>query len=75
MALVHLKLYYETQEYFVALYLSSANKIITYRIISIGTATHTVASPKDVMKWGVKCSAYAIIIAHNHPSGVAYPSK
>ncbi len=65
----------KTQEYFVSIYLSLSNKVITHRIISIGSLTHTIASPKEVMKWGLKCSAYAVIIAHNHPSGNAEPSK
>ncbi len=64
-----------TQENFVCIYLNSANEIICHKVISIGTLTYTIANPRDVIKWGLKFSAYAIIIAHNHPSGKTYPSE
>ena len=63
------------QEHLHAIFLSPNNKIIADKIINIGTSTQTIASPKDVIKWALKMSAYAIIIAHNHPTGVVVPSK
>ena len=63
------------QEHFHAIFLASNNKIISDKTISIGTQTQTIANPKDVIKWALKSSAYAMIIAHNHPSGAVIPSK
>ena len=63
------------QEHFVAIFLSPINEIITDKTISIGTTTSTVANHKDVIKWALKYSAHAIIIAHNHPTGNVIPSK
>ena len=69
------KLSHLEQEHFVAIFLSPNNQVITDKIISIGTSTATIANPKDVIKWALKASTFAIIIAHNHPTGVVQPSK
>jgi DNA repair protein RadC len=69
------KLSHLEQEHFVAIFLSPNNEIITDKIISIGTTTSTIANPKDVIKYALKYSAYAIIVAHNHPTGNVSPSK
>lgn len=62
------------QEHFIAIYLSPINEVIADKIISIGTNTKTIADTKDVIRWAVKYSAYAMIITHNHPSGNPSPS-
>ena len=69
------KLSYQKQEHFIAIYLSLNNEVIADKIISIGTISSTLADPKDIIRWGVKFGAYAIIITHNHPSGNPYPSQ
>ena len=69
------KLSYLDQEHFIAIFLNHNNEIITNKTISIGTTTSTIANPKDVIKWALKYSAYAIIIAHNHPTGNVKPSS
>ena len=69
------KLSHLEQEHFMAIFLSSNNQVITDKIISIGSSTSTIANSKDVIKWAIKASSYAIIIAHNHPSGFVQPSK
>ena len=69
------KLSYLEQEHFYAIFLSFNNKVIADKIISIGTINQTIANPKDVIKWALKYSAYGIIIAHNHPTGVVVPSR
>lgn len=43
--------------------------------ISIGSLTETVAHPRDVLKPAIVHNAYGFIMAHNHPSGSANPSK
>lgn len=64
-----------TQEYFSAIYLAINNEVICERVINVGTINQTVASPKDVISWGLKFGAYAVIVLHNHPSGDPTPSK
>ena len=68
------RLSYQKQEHFLAIYLSINNDVIADQIISIGTINSTIADPKDIIRWGLKYSAYALIITHNHPSGNPTPS-
>ena len=68
------KLSHQKQEHFLAIYLSVTNEVIKDEIISIGTNDKTIAEPKDVIRWGLKYAAYAIIVTHNHPSGNPTPS-
>lgn len=62
------------QEHFVALYLSCKNDLICDKVISIGSLNQTIASPRDVIMWGIKYGAFAVIVIHNHPSGDCSPS-
>ena len=65
----------EYQERFYALYLNRANRVLGYRLISIGGAIGTVVDIKQLMGVALKCNAHAIILAHNHPSGNENPSQ
>ena len=57
------------QEYFVCLTLDGANRLITKRIITIGTLTSSLVHPREVFADSLTDRAAGIIIAHNHPSG------
>lgn len=39
-----------------------------------GTLTQTSVYPREVVKYALRLNAAALIVAHNHPSGVAEPS-
>jgi DNA repair protein RadC len=65
----------EYQERFYALYLNRANRVLGYRIISVGGAIGTVVDIKQLIGIALKCNANAIILAHNHPSGNVKPSQ
>jgi DNA repair protein RadC len=62
------------QEHLIAIYLDSNTKIISKRIITIGTNNQTLISNRDISYHAIKEKARAIIIAHNHPSNDCYPS-
>lgn len=64
-----------SQEHLVAIYLSSTNKIVFEKVISIGSMNKTIGNYKDVIKLGLKVSAFAVIVAHNHPGGDPTPSQ
>lgn len=68
--LAHLK----HEEMWIA-YLTSGNRVIERRRISQGGITSLVTDIKIILKRGIELLASAIIIVHNHPSGVASPSK
>ena len=62
-------------EVFVALYLDAQNKLITTEELFRGTLTQTSVYPREVVKRTLKHNAAAVIFAHNHPSGIAEPSR
>ena len=57
------------QEYFVCLTLDGANRLISKRIITIGTLTSSLVHPQEVFAEAISDRAASIIVAHNHPSG------
>lgn len=63
------------QEHLVAIYLDTQNKIISQRTIFIGSVNRSIAEPREILHYAVKCMATSIIIVHNHPSGSVRPSK
>ena len=63
------------KEQFRGLYLNTHYQLIHEEIISIGTLDASLVSPREVFKPALEYSAAAIIIAHNHPSGVLKATK
>ncbi|MDO8604883.1 MAG: DNA repair protein RadC [bacterium] len=62
-------------EVFVALFLDSQHRLIATEELFRGTLTQTSVYPREVVKRSLAVNAAAVIFAHNHPSGVAEPSK
>lgn len=62
-------------EVFVALLLDSQNRLIVAEELFRGTLTQTSVYPREVVKTVLKHNASSVIFAHNHPSGVAEPSR
>ena len=67
-------LMWQTQERFAVLFLDVKHRIIGSKVITIGTATETLAHPRDIFREVLRHGATRIIIAHNHPSGSLEPS-
>ncbi len=63
------------QEYFICLSLDSSQRLIARRIVTIGLLDNTLVHPREVFAGPVTDRAASIIIAHNHPSGIAEPSN
>lgn len=57
------------QEYFVCMTLDGANRLITKRVITIGTLTASLVHPREVFADAITDRAASVIVAHNHPSG------
>ncbi|NTW21573.1 MAG: DNA repair protein RadC, partial [Nostocales cyanobacterium W4_Combined_metabat2_030] len=68
-------LMWQNQERFAVLLLDVKNKLLGTRVITIGTATETLASPRDIFREVIRQGATRVIIAHNHPSGSLEPSE
>lgn len=43
--------------------------------VSLGSVNESIAHPRDVFRPAVIASAYAVVVAHNHPSGDPAPSQ
>lgn len=54
--------------------LDTRHRVITTRLVSIGTAAHTFLAPREVFRDALLAGASAIVVAHNHPSGDPDPS-
>ena len=63
------------QEEFWIIMLNTKNKIIDRKMISKGTVSASVITAREVFCPAIKAMASNIILVHNHPSGVAKPSK
>lgn len=61
-------------EVFLALWLDAQNCLIAAEELFHGTLTQTSVYPREVVKKALWHNAAAVILAHNHPSGVAEPS-
>ena len=62
-------------EAFMALFLDSQHRLVTVDQLFRGTLAQTSVYPREVVKAALACNAAAVIFAHNHPSGVAEPSR
>lgn len=65
----------ETVEVFVGLFLDSQHRLIASSELARGTLAQTSVYPREVVKAALAHNAAAVIFAHNHPSGVAEPSR
>jgi DNA repair protein RadC len=62
-------------EAFMALFLDSQHRLVAADELFRGTLAQTSVYPREVVKAALACNAAAVIFAHNHPSGVAEPSR
>jgi len=62
-------------EVFVALWLDAQNRLIASEELFRGTLTQTSVYPREVVKRALLHNAGAVILAHNHPSGLGEPSR
>ncbi|MEK7095398.1 MAG: DNA repair protein RadC [Patescibacteria group bacterium] len=62
------------KEHLRGLYLNSHNRIIRDEVISIGTLNTNIVHPREVFRPAIEYSAAAVVLAHNHPSGISTPS-
>lgn len=68
-------LMWQKQEKFAVLLLDVKNRLLGTQVITIGTATETLAHPRDIFREVIRQGATRLIVAHNHPSGSLEPSQ
>lgn len=62
-------------EVFMALFLDAQNRLLQAEELFRGTLTQTSVYPREVVKHALRHNAAAVVFAHNHPSGLAEPSR
>ena len=62
-------------EVFACLMLDNRNRVIAFREMFRGTIDGASVYPREVVKQALADNAAAVILAHNHPSGVCEPSQ
>jgi DNA repair protein RadC len=62
-------------ELFCCLYLDNRHRVLQFNEMFRGTIDGTSVYPREVVKEALQVNAAAVILAHNHPSGVAEPSQ
>ena len=71
---LRLKLANNQHEVFMALWLDAQNRLLQSDLLFTGTLTQTSVYPREVVKTALARNAAAVILAHNHPSGLSEPS-
>lgn len=72
---LHAKLRHLPHELFCCLYLDNRHRVLRFDSLFRGTIDGTSVYPREVVKEALAVNAAAVILAHNHPSGVAEPSQ
>jgi DNA repair protein RadC len=62
-------------ELFCCLYLDNRHRVLRFDEMFRGTIDGTSVYPREVVKEALSVNAAAVILAHNHPSGVSEPSQ
>lgn len=62
------------QEQFFSVYLDARKRIISSKLLFVGTVNHSLVHPRDVFKEAYVVNASFLICVHNHPSGDVNPS-
>ena len=63
------------QEVFAVLFLDGQHRLLRLEEMFHGTLTQTSVYPREVLRRALSLNAGAVVLAHNHPSGLAEPSR
>ncbi len=72
---LRLQLAHEDHEVFAVMFLDVQNQLLQFEKMFRGTLSQTSVYPREIVKRALAVQASAVILAHNHPSGVAEPSR
>lgn len=74
-AFLQLRLATKLSECFACLFIDTRHRAIAYEELFHGTIDQTPVFPREVVRRSLHHNAYAVIFAHNHPSGNSEPSQ
>jgi len=69
------KLSQKEQEVFAVMFLNNKHQLIRYKEMFFGTVDGASVHPREVVKASMKYNAAAVVVSHNHPSGIPEPSE
>jgi DNA repair protein RadC len=69
------RLRHELHEVFACLFLDSKHRVLAFEVLFHGSIDGASVYPRQVVKRALAHNAAAVILTHNHPSGVAEPSQ
>ena len=72
---VHMNLRTLPHEVFAVLFMDAQNRLIAWEEMFRGTITQTSVYPRELVKRSLALNASALILVHNHPSGLPEPSR
>ncbi|GBG15296.1 DNA repair protein RadC [Novimethylophilus kurashikiensis] len=72
---LRLQLQHLRREVFMVLFLDAQNRLIAAEEMFAGTLTQTRIYPREVVTRALQHNAASVVLAHNHPSGIAEPSR
>ena len=72
---LQLKLAGYDREVFSLLLLDSQHRLLEYKELFFGTINAASVYPREIVKATLAANAAAVILSHNHPSGIAEPSQ
>ena len=72
---LRLTLGWRDYEVFTALFLDAQHRVIAAEELFRGTLSHASVYPREVVKRALVHNSAALVVAHNHPSGIATPSQ
>lgn len=72
---LRLKLSELEHEVFAVVFLNNRHGVIAYEEMFTGTIDGAAVYPREVVKAALRHNAAAVILAHNHPSGITNPSE
>ena len=72
---LQLEIAHREHEVFMALFLDAQHAMLAAEELFRGTLNQTSVYPREVVKRALALNAAAVVLAHNHPSGCAEPSK
>lgn len=66
---------HKENEILFAIFLNAKNEVLATKELGEGTVSQAAAFPRKIVEAGLKLKATSIILAHNHPGGIAEPSE
>nr|WP_230513988.1 DNA repair protein RadC [Limnobaculum parvum] len=63
------------REIFIVMFLNNQNRVLYHKEMFTGTLNSVEVHPREIVREALKSNAAAVILAHNHPSGMAEPSE